>query len=130
MPAFPFYCARMPILDPWFTLGSPNRGSGKILAGVLSSEAQPADETPGPKTEGSTQPLFAKDMTMNNSSPSLPGPLFLALLGGATLGAIAMALTTPKTGREVRTALGALGDPFRAKAAEDLEDEEILAMFI
>jgi gas vesicle protein len=59
-----------------------------------------------------------------------PTPALLALLGGAALGAIAMALTTPKTGREVRAVLGGLNRRLRRQATEELDDGEVLALFI
>lgn len=67
---------------------------------------------------------------MISPRPSAPLPLILALLGGATLGAIALALTTPKTGREIRARLRNLAGRFRTRVAEDLDDGEVLAMFI
>ena len=59
-----------------------------------------------------------------------PAALVLALLGGATLGAIALVLTAPKSGREVRASLRNLVQRFRNRAAEDLDDGEVLAMFV
>ena len=57
--------------------------------------------------------------------------MLLALLGGVTLGAIAVALTTPKTGKEVRDRLRALGRRFRAQAElAEMSDEDAVAMFI
>ncbi|MDR3672704.1 MAG: hypothetical protein P4L36_17790 [Holophaga sp.] len=54
----------------------------------------------------------------------------LALLGGAALGAIVMALVTPKTGREVRGTLKTVVRRIRGKAGEDADDEPIEALFI
>jgi gas vesicle protein len=62
---------------------------------------------------------------------SRPGtPVLLALMGGAALGAIALILTAPKTGREVRASLRRLAQRFRNRADEDLDDGDVLAMFI
>jgi gas vesicle protein len=54
----------------------------------------------------------------------------LALLGGAALGAIVMALVTPKTGREVRGTLKAAARRLRGKGRDDGDDEPIEALFI
>ncbi|MGA2079996.1 MAG: hypothetical protein ABSH53_05210 [Holophaga sp.] len=71
-------------------------------------------------------------MTMRPDPATHPGTLLLIVLGGAVLGGLAMALTTPKTGREVRAVLRSslrrLG-----RAVEDLdplEEDPLTAMFI
>ncbi len=69
---------------------------------------------------------------MRKDSPSPRGTLLLTLLGGATLGAIVMALTTPKTGREVRDTLRGTLDRLRGRMEEEdpLEVQAHEAMFI
>jgi gas vesicle protein len=69
---------------------------------------------------------------MNQESRTVSGALLLALLGGASLGAAAVALTTPKTGKEVRTLLRTLGLRLKAKAGADGEtsDDVPLMQFI
>ena len=67
---------------------------------------------------------------MIDSNRNATLPLALSLLGGATLGAIALALSTPRSGKEVRTALGNLGGGWRSKVAAELDDGEGVAMFI
>jgi gas vesicle protein len=57
---------------------------------------------------------------MRKEPSSTCGNLLLALLGGATLGAVAVALTTPKTGREVRATLRGTLDRLRGR----LDDED------
>jgi gas vesicle protein len=47
-------------------------------------------------------------MTTRPASPS-SDTILLALLGGAVVGALVMALVTPKTGREVRATLRTAG---------------------
>ena len=69
-------------------------------------------------------------MHMINSRQSAPPALVLALLGGAALGAIALVLTAPKSGREFRAGLRNLVQRFRNRAAEDPDNGEVLAMFI
>jgi gas vesicle protein len=73
---------------------------------------------------------------MNQESRTVSGALLLALLGGASLGAAAVALTTPKTGQEVRnrlrTRLRTLGLRPKAEAVADGEasDDVPLMQFI
>jgi gas vesicle protein len=67
---------------------------------------------------------------MINSRQSAPPALVLALLGGAALGAIALVLTAPKSGREVRSSLRNLVQRFRNRATEDPGDGEVVAVFI
>ncbi len=65
-----------------------------------------------------------------NARTSLPyDKLLLTLLGGAALGALAVAFTTPRTGREVRRKFRFLGDLFRSPARTS-EDDLAEAMFI
>ncbi|GEM_PF-5910784 len=65
-----------------------------------------------------------------SSRTSLPfDTLLLTLLGGAALGALAVAITTPRTGREVRRKLRSLGDLFRSPV-RTAEDDLAEAMFI
>lgn len=64
---------------------------------------------------------------------SLPcDKVLLSLLGGFAFGAIVVALSAPKTGREVRKTLGDVGRRLLGKPeAMDLpEDEWVEAMFI
>lgn len=69
---------------------------------------------------------------MRQESPSPRGALLLTLLGGAALGAIVMALTTPKTGHEVRGTLRNTLDRLRGRMEDDdpLEVSAHEAMFI
>jgi len=71
-------------------------------------------------------------MTKRFESSSIQGTMLLSLLGGAALGAIVLALTTPKTGREVRATLKGAVDRFRGKNQDmdQLADELIEALFI
>ena len=71
-------------------------------------------------------------MTTRPASPSSSSSdaVMLALLGGAALGAIVMALVTPKTGREVRGTLKAAARRLRGKGRDDGDDEPIEALFI
>jgi gas vesicle protein len=70
-------------------------------------------------------------MTTRPASPtsSSSDTIMLALLGGAALGAILMALVTPKTGREVRSTLKSAVRRLRGKGDEGA-DEPIEALFI
>jgi hypothetical protein len=71
-------------------------------------------------------------MTTRADSGSNACSLVLAVLGGVALGAVAMALTTPKTGREVRSTLRrALRLRRPAQAGDDPWDaEDLETMFI
>jgi gas vesicle protein len=71
-------------------------------------------------------------MTMRQESSSNQGAMLLSLLGGAALGAIVLALTTPRTGREVRRSLRTAVDRLRGRNEDldDLADEIIEAMFV
>jgi len=50
--------------------------------------------------------------------------MLITLLGGAALGAVAMALTTPKTGKEVRDRFRILANRVRGKAVTDDQADE------
>jgi len=69
---------------------------------------------------------------MRQDSGSPRGALLLTLLGGVTLGAVVMALTTPKTGREVRDTLKTTLDRLRGRLddADSLDVSASEAMFI
>lgn len=56
-------------------------------------------------------------------------PIVLMLLGSAAAGAVALALTTPKSGKETRTALRNLGSRLRARVRGGREDRALLAPF-
>jgi hypothetical protein len=56
-----------------------------------------------------------------NQNPSRT--VLFALLGGFTLGALTLALTTPKTGKEVRDQFRAIGSWLRNQPEE--EDAEV-----
>jgi gas vesicle protein len=58
--------------------------------------------------------------------------IMLALLGGAALGAVIMALITPKTGREVRSTLKTAALRLRGRAGDldALDNGPIQALFI
>ncbi len=64
-------------------------------------------------------------MNQENTSSST-GPMLLTFLAGATLGALVVALTTPKTGPELRGDLKDLARRAKRKAG-DLADEAGLA---
>jgi gas vesicle protein len=66
-------------------------------------------------------------MTTRPASPS-PDQILLALLGGAALGAIVMALVTPRTGREVRATLKTAAR--RLTGRSEAPDDPIEALFI
>jgi len=69
---------------------------------------------------------------MNQESHSFCSALLFTLLGGASLGAAAVALTTPKTGKEVRNKLRTLGIRLmgKAEADEQTNDDVKLMQFI
>jgi gas vesicle protein len=58
--------------------------------------------------------------------------MLLSLLGGAIVGAIVLALTTPKTGREVRNTLKTAARRLTGKSGEpdELDTGTIEALFI
>lgn len=67
---------------------------------------------------------------MNPNARAFSGAMLLALLGSAALGAAAVALTSPRTGKEVRNLLkGAV--PARSEApALDEEDGPVRMLFV
>jgi hypothetical protein len=69
-------------------------------------------------------------MTMSKE-PTSPNTMLL-LLVAASLGAVAMALVTPKTGKELRGILKAVGNRLRGQPEPDdsLEEPHAIAMFI
>ncbi len=69
---------------------------------------------------------------MRDESSSPRGAMLLTLLGGVTLGAVVMALTTPKTGREVRGTLKTAINRLRGRAGDEdsLDVSAHEAMFI
>jgi gas vesicle protein len=69
---------------------------------------------------------------MNQEADFISSAMLLTLLGGATLGAIAVVLTTTKTGKEFQGKLRSLAGRFGTKAGElnPDEDEVVLAAFI
>jgi len=66
-------------------------------------------------------------MTTRPAPPS-PDKILLALIGAAALGAIVMALVTPRTGREVRATLRAAAR--RLAGGSEAPDDPIEAHFI
>lgn len=50
--------------------------------------------------------------------------MLITLLGAAVLGAVAMALTTPKTGKEVRDRVGTLANRVRGKVVTNDQTED------
>jgi gas vesicle protein len=71
-------------------------------------------------------------MTMRLDSSSSSNRMLFTLFGGAVLGAIAVALTTPKTGQEVRDTLRTAARRLRGKSEEpeELDTGTIDALFI
>jgi gas vesicle protein len=67
-------------------------------------------------------------MTSRPASPS-SDKIVLALIGGVALGAIVMALVTPKTGRQLRATLKTAARRLAGRI-EDLDDDPIEALFI
>ena len=68
---------------------------------------------------------------MNSNARAFSGAMLLTLLGSAALGAAAVALNTPKTGKEVRNLLkgAALPAPKKAPAVEE-EDGPVRMLFV
>lgn len=74
---------------------------------------------------------------MNQESPSSTGTMLLTFLAGAAVGAVVVALTTPKTGPELRGDLKDLANRAKRKAGalageagenwEDLKERTALA---
>jgi len=71
-------------------------------------------------------------MTTQTTSSSSNNAMFVAMFGGALVGAIVMALTTPRTGREVRNTLRGAALRLRGKPEEsdELDTGTMEAMFI
>ena len=71
-------------------------------------------------------------MTMQMDSRSTHNTMLFTLLGGAVLGAVAVALTTPKTGQEVRNTLRTAARRLRGKVEEtdEVDTGTIDALFI
>ena len=69
---------------------------------------------------------------MNQESRPFSSALLLTLLTGVSLGAASMALTTPKTGSEVRKTLRTLRSRLlgKAEADEPADDDAKLMQFI
>ena len=62
-------------------------------------------------------------MSQENSAPM--GPMLLTFLAGATLGAVLVALTTPKTGPELRGDLKDLANRAKRKAGDLADDASV-----
>jgi gas vesicle protein len=71
-------------------------------------------------------------MLVQNDSSSTNNLMLFSMIGGAVLGAVAVALTTPKTGREVRGTLKSAARRLRGRLEEpeDLDTGTIDALFI
>lgn len=71
-------------------------------------------------------------MTLRAETIPTCNTILLAVLGGAAIGAILMALTTPKTGREVRNTLRTAARRLRGKTdePEEFDTGTIDALFI
>jgi gas vesicle protein len=67
---------------------------------------------------------------MNQNARAISGAMLLTLLGGASLGALAVALTTPKTGREVRNLLKGVAAPARSQAPAVEDEEPVRMLFV
>jgi len=69
---------------------------------------------------------------MKQKAESFSGTMLFTLIGAASLGALAVALTTPKTGKEFQNSLRVLADRFRSKKEDldSIEDEVGIAAFI
>jgi hypothetical protein len=66
---------------------------------------------------------------MSQNTSAFPSKTVIAILGAASLAAIAVALTTPKTGKEVRSQLLAVINRLRGRAGQpDLTEEDALHM--
>jgi hypothetical protein len=66
-------------------------------------------------------------MSMNQTIPSFPSAILMTLLGGATLGGFAVALSTTETGRKLRNRILALAGRVEP---DESTDEPVLAVFI
>jgi len=71
-------------------------------------------------------------MSHQTEASSTSTAMLLSLLGGAALGALTVALTTPKTGRELRSSLKTAARKLRGRSAEaeDPDTGTIDALFI
>lgn len=71
-------------------------------------------------------------MAMHTNARTIKSATVFALLGGAVIGAIVMALTTPKTGREVRSTLRNSARRLRGKVedTDELDTGTMEALFI
>lgn len=69
---------------------------------------------------------------MNQTIPSFPSTILMTLLGGATLGGFAVALSTTETGRKLRNRILALTGRVDGKTVKPdaSSDEQIQAVFI
>lgn len=61
-------------------------------------------------------------MSQENTNSSSVGPMLLTFLAGAAVGAVVVALTTPKTGPELRGNLKDIADRAKRKAGALAED--------
>ncbi|HJV23868.1 MAG TPA: YtxH domain-containing protein [Holophagaceae bacterium] len=64
---------------------------------------------------------------MSQENPVPIGTIALTFLAGAAVGAIVLALTTPKTGKELRGDLKDLGNRLRGRARELVDGSEVTA---
>lgn len=69
---------------------------------------------------------------MNKTVPSSPSTILMALLGGATLGGFAVALSTSRTGMKLRKRILALVGRAHGQAGppNETSDEPVQAVFI
>jgi len=69
---------------------------------------------------------------MNQTTPSIPSTILMTLLGGATLGGLAVAFSTTETGRRLRSSILALTGRVDGKRVkpDPSSDEQIQAVFI
>jgi gas vesicle protein len=67
--------------------------------------------------------------TRRSDSNACDSKVLLALLGGAALGAVAMALIAPRTGQEVRATLRSAARRLLGQA-EETDEEPVEAHFI
>jgi hypothetical protein len=66
-----------------------------------------------------------QDMTDLTEYGSNRHAMLLGLLGGAALGALAVALTTPKTGRELRNTLKNAARKLRGKSLDTMDVDDV-----
>jgi gas vesicle protein len=74
-----------------------------------------------------TASQLEKETIMSHEKSFLKGPMLPSVLAGAALGALVVALTTPKTGPELRSDLMGLAGRAKRKAA-DLADDAYESM--